>query len=94
MTDDLSLYYFPSCPYCKRVLHAAEQLGVELQLRNTRTHPEHNRALVNARGRGTVPVLRIAAAPSAGPGGAGEDGEDTWMPESADIVRYLKQRFG
>lgn len=82
MPDSLALYYFPSCPYCKRVLNAAKRLGVELELRNTRTHPEHQRELMNARGRGTVPVLRYQV-----------DGEDVWMPESADIVDFLKDRL-
>jgi glutathione S-transferase len=42
-------------------------------------------ALVAERGRRTVPVLRIR-----GEGG----GADRWMPESADIVAYLAERFG
>ena len=37
-----------------------------------------------ALGRGTVPVLRIE----------GDDGEVEWLPESAEIVRYLEAHFG
>ena len=40
--------------------------------------------LSEAHGRRTVPVLRIFAA----------DGEERWMPESADIVRYLDATYG
>ncbi len=36
-------------------------------------------------GRATVPVLRIEGDADAGA---------RWMPESADIVRYLYERFG
>ena len=82
--DDLALYYFPTCPYCRRVLRALEELGVELELRNIRSEIVFEAELVRARGRSTVPVLRIRGA-----GGA----EDTWMPESLDIVAYLKERF-
>ena len=39
--------------------------------------------LIEARGRATVPVLRITS-----PGG-----EERWMPESRDIVHYLEKTF-
>jgi len=81
--DDLALYYFPACPFCRRVTLALEELGVEVELRNTRTEVVHEAALIKARGRKTVPVLRISK-----PEG------DEWMPESLDIVVYLKERFG
>ena len=81
--DDLSLYYFASCPFCQRVLRALARHGVEVELRDVLDDPSHMAALVEARGARTVPVLRIA----------GPDGADTWMPESADIVRYLDRRF-
>jgi glutathione S-transferase len=84
--DDLSLYMYPSCPYCRRVTSALDRLGVDVEIRNTRVDDSFREELVEARGRATVPVLRIAAP-------EGED-EDVWMPESADIVRYLEQRFG
>ena len=36
--------------------------------------------LIESRGRATVPVLRITS----------PNGEERWMPESPDIVRYLE----
>lgn len=83
VADDLSLYYLPACPYCRRVLRALDELELELELRNIRAEPDYRAELVAARGRGTVPVLRIK-----------KEGEDEWMPESLDIVAYLKERFG
>lgn len=80
---DLSLYHYESCPYCWRVRRALSRLGVEVELRNIDESREHLDALMAARGRRTVPILRIEK-----PGGA------EWMPESADIVRYLETRFG
>jgi glutathione S-transferase len=79
----LSLYGYPQCPYCARVLNAVDALGLEIPLRNIHEDAEHRRALMEAMGRGTVPVLRID----------GVEGEDEWLPESADIVRYLTSRF-
>ena len=55
---------------------------MEVELRNIHRDPKHLADLVAARGRETVPVLRITS-------GAG----DEWMGESRDIVRYLEGRF-
>lgn len=81
MPPALALYHYDSCPYCRVVRRAIDRLGITVELRNIDDDPEHLRALTQARGRRTVPVLRID-----GPEGT------TWMPESADIVRYLEQR--
>ncbi len=80
----LSLYQFDSCPFCARVRNAADSLGIRLELRDTLADPDHARAVVEATGRRTVPVLRIE----------GDDGAVQWLPESADIVEYLRDRFG
>jgi len=79
----LSLYGYPQCPFCARVLGMIEQLEIEIPLRDTMREPDHRSVLLDAMGRGTVPVLRIED----------EAGEVTWLPESADIIRYLIKRF-
>ena len=83
-TDKLSLYHYPSCPFCALVRNAIELLGVEVELRDTSVDPEHHRDLVNARQRATVPVLRIDS----------PNGKTRWMPESHDIVQYLETTYG
>lgn len=80
----LSIYGYPQCPFCGRVLRAIASLGLEIPLRNTRRESEHRDRVVEATGRGMVPVLRIDH----------EDGQTEWLPESAEIVRYLTDRFG
>ena len=82
--ERLALYGYPQCPFCARVLGAIEELGLDIPLRNTMQDPEARAALIEAMGRGTVPVLRIDEAA----------GETRWLPESADILRYLIERFG
>ena len=79
----LSIYGYPQCPFCRRVLDSASFLGIELPIRNTLEDPEHRQALQDAMGRTTVPVLLIE----------GEGGDAKWLPESAEIVRYLTERF-
>jgi glutathione S-transferase len=80
----LSLYGYPQCPFCRRVLEAVDSLGLEIPLRNTLEDDERRSELLAATGRGTVPVLSIE----------GDDGQIQWLSESADIVRYLREHFG
>lgn len=82
--ERLSLYYFDGCPFCDRVLRAIDLLGLDVDLRNIYEDSDSLAELRNVRGRTTVPVLRITS----------PDGEDRWMPESADIVRYLQATYG
>ncbi len=83
--ERLSLYYFPSCPYCRRVLRVIERLGLQdrVELRDITAEPGRRAELLAARGRATVPVLRCTSSEA-----------DRWMPESRDIIRYLETRFG
>ncbi len=80
----LALYHYTSCGFCRRVRRAIERLGIgdQIELRDVSREPAHRRTLEAARGRGTVPVLRITSAD-----------DDVWMPESLDIIAYLEQRF-
>lgn len=80
----LALYQYDGCWYCRRVDDALAKLGLFIEHRNILRDPEHRRALVEARGRSTVPVLRIVH----------EDGREEWMPESRDIIRYLNAHYG
>mgnify|MGYP000032359340 CR=1 FL=1 len=82
--EKLSLYYFNGCPFCVMVLGVIDGLDVDIDLRNIFADNRHRDDLVAARGRATVPVLRID--------GAG--GETSWMPESRDIARYLQTTYG
>ena len=54
------------------------------ELRNIFANQTYLKELKEARGRRTVPVLWIV----------GTDGNERWMPESADIVRYLEATYG
>jgi glutathione S-transferase len=81
--EGLSIYGYPQCSYCQRVLRAADALGLEIELRNTLSGAEYRAELYAAIGRTTVPVLRIDAG----------QGQIDWLPESADIVDYLENRF-
>lgn len=74
---ELLLYKFDSCPYARRVMRCIDELGLEVERRDTRTDIEAMRSLRDLTGRTQVPCLVI-------------DGEP--MLESADIVRWLRQK--
>ena len=71
----LVLYMFESCPYCQRVLHAANKLGYEIPRRDIRKDPAALAELVKVGGSRQVPCLFIGGKP---------------LYESADIIRYLQ----
>ncbi len=81
--DKLALYYFDGCPFCNMVRSAIDQLGIDVELRNIMLESQHHDDLIEARGRATVPVLRITS----------PDSEERWMPESRDIVSYLQKMY-
>ncbi len=76
----LSLYEYPSCPFCGLVLRAIDALGADVELRDVMADSDYLRELVEATGRQTVPCLRIES----------DTGEVEWMHESRDIVAYLQ----
>lgn len=76
--QQLTLYVTPYCGFCHYVLSAIQQLGLEVAIRNVAADHAALEDLYNARGRTTVPVLRITS----------PEGEQ-WLPESREIVKYL-----
>ena len=82
--DKLALYHFDHCPFCRMVRSAVDKLDVDVEFRDILVDSGHRDDLIEARGRATVPVLRITS----------PDGEDRWMPESRDIVAYLQKTYG
>ena len=78
--DKLALYHSRRCPFCALVTSAIDRLGLDVELREIFDEPRYREQLVEARGRATVPVLRITS----------PDDEERWMPESRDIVHFLE----
>lgn len=80
---DLALYHFSHCPFCAYVRREMANLGVDFEIRDAGADAEHRKALKEGGGKVQVPCLLITA----------EDGGETWLYESMDIVAYLKKRF-
>lgn len=73
---NLTLYYFPSCPYCGRVLQYLRQNKINIPMKDTALYPENRQELIKIGGKSQVPCLVI-------------DGEP--MYESMDIIEWLKE---
>ena len=71
------LYYYPSCPYCRKVFRYMEQAGLTVPMKDA-TNRETARELVEVGGKEQVPCLVI-------------DGKALY--ESDDIIEYMKKEM-
>jgi len=81
--ENLSLYQFYACPFCVRTRRAIHRLNIPIETRDAKTGSPYRQELEAGGGKVKVPCLRID-----------EGDRSTWMYESADIIRYLEDRFG
>ena len=74
----LILYHFDSCYFCAKVRNAANELGIEMEMRDIMKNPAFRDELMSLAGKTQVPCLVIDGKP---------------MHESDDIVDYLKEHY-
>jgi glutaredoxin len=79
--ESYTLYQFPSCPFCQRVLRFLRDNRIELPMRDVLTDDAAHAELVAGGGSSQVPCLRIERS----------DGVH-WLYESLDIIDYLRER--
>jgi glutathione S-transferase len=78
----LTLYHFPTCPFCWRVRLAIKRLGLPIRLVNVMREPDARIDLMTRGGKLQVPCLHINTAQGS-----------HWLYESGDIVDWLQQNF-
>lgn len=78
----LSLYQFPTCPFCVKVRRQMKRLSLNIVLVNAKEEENKNELLAQG-GSSKVPCLRIEHS----------NGDVQWMYESSDINTYLTTRF-
>lgn len=77
--SNLSLYYFPSCPYCRKVLDFIEENDLEnIELKNIRKDKSAKETLLEIGGKSQVPCLII---------------DDKPLYESNDIINWLQNNL-
>lgn len=82
-TSRMALYQFVACPFCVMVRRTIRRLGLNIELRDAQGNWDHRNDLLEGGGKTQVPCLRIDHS----------DGHTQWLYESADINRYLEERF-
>lgn len=75
---NLTLYHFPSCPYCAKVRNYLTKRGITVPLKDTQADPRNRQELIGIGGKPQVPCLVI-------------DGKA--MYESDDIIRWFEDNW-
>lgn len=76
----LILYYRPACPFCQRVLQVAENLKINLELKDVGEDESALTELLEKGGMTQVPYLV-------------DTDKVTEMYESSDIIEYLRDNY-
>ena len=74
----LTLYYKPACPFCERVLQMADNLKVNLSLKDISEDEMAKAELLEKGGKQQVPFLV-------------DTERDVSMYESSDIIDYMRE---
>ena len=59
---NLTLYQFPTCPYCQKVLRFMAEHALDIPRKDTRQDPDARAELIQLGGKSQVPALAIDGA--------------------------------
>ncbi len=76
--NELTLFYMPTCGFCRKVLMFMQDNGITLPLKDISANSEIRQELVTIGGKGQVPCLVI-------------DGQALY--ESDDIIQWLQDNW-
>lgn len=74
--NNLTLYHFDACPYCRRVRDYLDQVGLKIPMKDTMRDPAAREELRQFGGKTQVPALLI---------------DDQMLYESRDIIAWLEE---
>lgn len=83
-TSSLALYQYKACPFCVKVRRAMKRNALKIETRDAKRNEQYSEELRQGGGRLKVPCLKIQE----------DDGQEHWVYESSEIIRYLEGRFG
>ena len=81
--SNLVLYQFQTCPFCIKVKRNNKRLSLNIETRDAQHNSTYREELLHGGGKIKVPCLKIVD----------EKGNNSWMYESEDIMKYLQDRF-
>ena len=73
---DVVLYIKPTCPFCKKVINALDQIGKNVAVKDISNNDQLRNELIQIGGKKQVPCIVI-------------DGEAKY--ESSDIIKWLME---
>ncbi|MEJ2141574.1 MAG: glutathione S-transferase N-terminal domain-containing protein [Gammaproteobacteria bacterium] len=82
VTKNMVLYQFKTCPFCMKVRREIKRQSLNIELRDAQHNQEYRAQLQKGGGQVKVPCLR----------NVNDQGEETWLYESDQIIDYLKQK--
>jgi glutaredoxin len=82
-TRKLTLYQYKACPFCMKVRMAMKRQSLSIRTRDAKRSEVAKAELIAGGGLLKVPCLKIED----------EQGTETWMYESSEIIAYLEGRF-
>ena len=82
-TANMALYEYRACPFCMITRRALYRLSLRIELRDALNNKQYRQELLEQGGKNQVPCLRIT----------NDNGADTWMYESADIISFLEDKY-
>lgn len=83
-TRKLTLYQYKACPFCLKVRFAMARLSLKVIKRDAKRSEMAREELLAGGGQLKVPCLKIVD----------DEGTETWLYESSEIIAYLEGRFG
>jgi glutaredoxin len=82
-TGKFFLYHYRACPFCIKVKREMKRLSLNIDGCDANKNMECREDLMVGGGKLQVPCLKITD----------EQGNDTWMYESDEIIKFLQGRF-
>jgi glutaredoxin len=80
-TKFLTLYQYPTCPFCIKVRRIIKKQSLTIEVRNAQQEGNDRNELISQGGKAQVPCLKIIHA---------ETKQVEWLYESDAIITYLK----
>lgn len=80
---NLKLYQFKTCPFCIKVKRNNKRLSLKIETLDAQHNSTHREELLQGGGQIKVPCLKITD----------DNGNQSWMYESNEIMQYLQGRF-
>ena len=82
-SKQITLYQFKACPFCIKTRRVIKRLALNVQIKDAQHNQDNRQQLLQGGGQIKVPCIHFTD----------EQGQEHWMYESSDIIRFLEERY-